>query len=495
VILTVDVGTSATKVALWGRDGLVALAGRSIPTTHPEPGWSEQDPRAWWASVVAACDEVNAQAPTAFGSVDAVGCTGARQTFALVDATGDPLGSGIVWSDRRASAEATALVRRLGERDRGGPGMPLDAASVSAKIAWLATHDRDRLRASTWILTPRDLVVWRLTGAVATDPTMASSSGLYDVDGHLMEAVAGEAAGRLARVVPSDQVTGKLTEPAASQLGLTAGIPVVIGAGDRPCEVLGTGATDSSPMVSWGTTANVSVPVGDRPVEVPGGVVVSRGANGGWLLEGGLSSAGSFVAWLGRLTGRSGDELATLAGQSPPGARGLVATPWLEGARAPWWEQEAGAAFVGLQSAHDVPDLARAVFESVAWEVERCLEAICSRQPGGPGVTRLALTGAGASTPVWREVLTAVTGLPARCRRSGQAASMGAAMLAAAAVGVEMSLDVVDPVDVDIEPNPSMTLDYSARRQQVDRVASSLIDLARASTVAPSVETGDPTCG
>jgi sugar (pentulose or hexulose) kinase len=145
-----------------------------------------------------------------------------------------------------------------------------------------------------------------------------------------------------------------------------------------------------------------------------------------------------------------------------------------------------------------VADLARAVFESVAWEVERCLEAICARQPRGPGVTRLALTGAGASTPVWREVLTAVTGLPARCRRSGQAASMGAAMLAAAAVGVEMSLDVVDPVDVDVEPILSMTLDYSARRQQGDRVASSLIDLARASTGAPSarsVETGDPTCG
>ncbi len=154
---------------------------------------------------------------------------------------------------------------------------------------------------------------------------------------------------------------------------------MVIGAGDRACEVLGSGATESCPMVSWGTTANLSVPLDRRPAEVPRGVVLSRSASGGWLLEGGLSAAGSLLDWLGRLTGHSPGTLAEWAAQSPPGARGVIASPWLEGARAPWWREDATVGFVGLQAAHGPGDLARAAFEAVAWEVQRCLEVAFDR--------------------------------------------------------------------------------------------------------------------
>ena len=75
-------------------------------------------------------------------------------------------------------------------------------------------------------------------------------------------------------------------------------------------------------MVSWGTTANVSVPVQERPVPAPVGAVVTRAADGGWFLEGGLSAAGSFLAWLGRLLDRSTEELGRLAAESGPGACG-----------------------------------------------------------------------------------------------------------------------------------------------------------------------------
>ena len=125
--------------------------------------------------------------------------------------------------------------------------------------------------------------------------------------------------GKLPSVVPSDTVIGHLKAVPGAELGLRPGTPVVIGAGDRQCEVLGSGASEECPMVSWGTTANVSVPVHERPVPSPAGAVVTRGANEGWLLEGGLSAAGSFLAWLGRLLDRPVDELAARAAKSPPG--------------------------------------------------------------------------------------------------------------------------------------------------------------------------------
>ena len=115
MILTIDFGTTVTKVGIWGESGLAALARSELTSTHPQMGWTEQDPLRWWTTVVIACAEARAQAPEAFGAVDVVACSGARQTFVPVTAQGDPVGKGILWSDRRASAEARQLAERMGE--------------------------------------------------------------------------------------------------------------------------------------------------------------------------------------------------------------------------------------------------------------------------------------------------------------------------------------------------------------------------------------------
>lgn len=501
MILTVDLGTSVTKAMLWDAGGLVARAGVGVETLRPRPRWLEQDPSAWWSSLTEACAELRARAGDRFEAVDVVGCTGTRQSVVLADAAGAPLGPAIIWSDRRAELEAERLAAALGgEQVFSRTGVPLEAGSVAAKIAWLADSGADRLGASAWVLTPRDFLAWRLTGEVVTDPTMASRSGLYDLDGRVVDELAGAAGSKLAPVVPSDAVSGRLQPDAAAALGLVAGTPVVIGAGDRACEVLGSGASESSPMVSWGTTANVSLPLDVRPTVRPPGMVLSRGAGGGsvgggWLLEGGLSAAGSFLAWLGRLAGRGEltsselSELADLASQSPPGARGVVATPWLDGARAPWWDHRAGAAFTGLHSDHGLADLVRAAFESVAREVVRCLEVMVVRQPIAPPLAGLAAGGSGAAEAVWLEVLTGVTGLAVTGRRSGQAASAGAALLAARAVGMEFNLDTADPVDRRVVPDPAAVRRYSDGWAQAQRVAAAVIDLT-GSDAAPGPADG-----
>ncbi len=493
MILTFDFGTSVTKAGLWGPDGVTALVGSPVTTSHPAPGWSEQQPSSWWASLADACARLRAMVPSALSSVDVVGLTGARQSIALADAEGAPLGGAILWSDQRATSEAEVLARTPAPPDGAegaGSWVPLDAGSVAAKVAWLSVHDRERLEASAWLLAPRDLMAFWLTGTVATDPTMASRSGLYDDDGEVVGTLAGMAATKLAPVVPSDQVTGRLSGPAAGALGLLQGTPVVIGAGDRACEVLGSGSEEACPMASWGTTANVSLPVAARPDRLPHGLVVSGAAQGGWLLEGGLSAGGSLLAWLGGITGRSPEELTALASTSPPGAQGAAATPWLDGARAPWWRPTARTALVGLSSSHGLADLARAMVESVAWDLLRCLEAMAERRPTGPAVSGLALAGGGSSIEVWLDALTGITGLPVRCRRSGQAASAGAALLAARAVGIPLELDAMDPVVRRVDPTPEVTGHYRGQRARIEQVAASVIGLQP----DPSPAGGSP-CG
>jgi xylulokinase len=477
MILTVDFGTSVTKVGLWGEDGLVTLARSELATHYPQPGWTEQDPLRWWTTVVIACAEARAQAPKEFGQVEVVSCSGARQTFVPLTAQGDPIGRGILWSDHRAAATARALAERMGGDDvnRARTGIPLDAGAVAAKLAWLAENEPGRLEGADMILSPRDLVIFRMTDQVVTDATFASRSGLYDFDGNVVRELAGPALGKLPSVVPSDSVVGALKPVPGAELGLKPGIPVVIGAGDRQCEVLGSGASEERPMVSWGTTANVSVPVQERPVPSPAGAVVTRGADGGWVLEGGLSTAGTFLAWLGKVVGRTPDELARMAAESPPGARGVYAVPWLDGARAPWWRDDARAGFMGLGASHDVNDLARAVVESVAWDVLRVMEVVTVGRLGGSTAEGVTLGGSGTNLPVWVDILTSVLGMPATRHRSGEAASAGAALLAGKALGMGLTLDRLDPVTAVIEPDLAAVEVYRELRPRIDHVAHSVL--------------------
>ncbi len=493
MILTVDFGTTVTKVGLWGDSGLTTMARAEVATVQSQAGWAEQDPLRWWTTLVIACAEARAHAAAAFATVDAVTFSGARQTFVPVTSRGEPIGKAIMWSDHRAASEARALAERMGGDDivRARTGIPLDAGAVAAKLAWLAEHEPERLDAADIILSPRDFVVFRLTDQVVTDITFASRSGLYDFDGNAVRELAGPALGKLPSVVPSATVVGNLKSVPAAELGLRPGTPVVIGAGDRQCEVLGSGSSEDHPMVSWGTTGNVSVPVHERPVPSPAGAVVTRAADGGWLLEGGLSAAGSFLDWLGRLLGRTQTEMAQLAAQSVPGARGVVAVPWLDGARAPWWRDDARAGFVGLGATHGAADLARAVMEAVAWDVLRVMEVVTVGRLGGSAAEGVTLGGVGSGLPIWVEVLTSVLGVPARRQRSGEAASAGAALLAGQALGMGLTLEQLDPSQPAIEPDPGAVEVYRRLRPTVDHVAEAVIAATdtRPNAMAASVST------
>ena len=456
-ILTIDLGSSATKAALWSEEGLVAAARSPVRIEHPHPGWAEQDPEEWWTSTVAACAKLPDDERL---KVDAVGFSTQRETFVPVTTGGDPIGRAILWSDRRATDEAA----RLDPDFQVLTGVVPDAGTVAAKVAWMRAHDPERLDGKRWILGPRDLVAFRLTGRAVTDTSVASRTGLIAFDG------AGfDGADLLPEIVgPMTIVGASLSEPSAA-LGLRSGTRIVAGAGDRGCEVLGVAATTARPMVSWGTVAGVSVPIGHVPPAIPG-IVVSRGALGGYVMESDLSAAGSALDWLGKITGRRPEELASEADDIDAGAGGLLALAWLGGARAPWWEPRAGLTFAGLSPAHSAAHLARALIEGVAFDAVRCLDRTA------PDAVELSLAGGGASMPLWRRVLSGVANRAVIARRRGEAASAGAAIVTARAIGSELDPDRLDPVEAHERPFDSDVVAYADLRMRHEMVARATID-------------------
>jgi xylulokinase len=474
LLLTIDLGTSATKVALWDAGGMVARGRAAIPTVTPEPGRAEQDPEDWWHSIATATAEARAEARDRWHDIAGIAFSAARETVVPVADDGSAIGTAIIWSDRRARLEADELAAGHGGPDgyRLRTGVVSDAGTTAAKVLWLQAQEPERFAAARWLLAPRDFVVRRLTGETVSDPTMASRTGLYAITGEALPEVGADITSRLAPVVPSASVVGTVTCAAAEACGVRADVPVILGAGDRACEVLGSAATDSTPMVSWGTTANVSVPVDAVPVPVPEGIVVSSGALGGHILEAGLSAAGAGVAWLEQLTGLTPVELAEAAASSPPGARGVVAVPWLNGARAPWWHPGAPAALVNLSTGHSRGDVARAFYEAVAFEACRALDAL-DIDP----LDSIGAVGGGVASSLWVELLAATTGVPVNLRRSGEAASAGACLIGAAALGLDMVVDRINPLVSCTRADDVDRARYAELRPLSDRVAGGIMGL------------------
>jgi xylulokinase len=456
-ILTIDLGTSATKAVLWSGDGPIAIGRAGVEVDHPRAGWVEQDPEEWWTSTLVACEQLPSEERK---KVDAVGFSTQRDTFVPVTTAGKPVGRAITSADRRATEEAAGL----GEDFHVLTGVVSDAGSVAAKVAWIRRHEPDRLSGGQrWIFGPRDLVAFRLTGRGITDASVASRTGLIALDGAGLDG-----AELLPEIVGPQTIIGDVLPAVAATLGVRAGTPVVAGAGDRACEVLGVAATTARPMVSWGTVAGVCVPVGHVPAPDPG-IVVSRGALGGYVMEADLSSAGSALEWLGRLTAHSPDELARQADDVDAGAGGLLALAWLGGARAPWWEARAGLTFVGLSPMHTAAHLARALVEGVAFDAARCLDR------AAPDAVELSLAGAGGSMPLWRRVLAGVANRPVVARTHGEAASAGAAIVAGRAIGSDLDLDRLDPVSNREQPFDSDVVAYGDLRMRHEMVARATV--------------------
>ena len=218
------------------------------------------------------------------------------------------------------------------------------------------------------------------------------------------------------------------------------------------------------------------------PVDaLPAVAQVSR-TDDGFLVEAGLAAAGSAFEWLAGMTGRSVDTLWDSAASAPPGADGVRVFPWFSGARAPHWQADATAAVTGLRTGHSPAALARALVEGVAFDVARSLELLDA------GGRELVVTGGGASNPTWRAILAAVTDRRVVVRRSAEAASVGARILAARARRERVAADTVNPVVTTLEPDPADRAIYAALRPAADRHVGAL--LRRATATARSE--GDP---
>ena len=427
-LVGLDVGTSAVKAIAIAPDGTVlARAEAGYPLSTPRPGWSEQDPELWWGAAALAQEQLGVP------DVAGIGLSGQMHGLVALDEADRVIRPALLWNDQRTAAQCAAIEERVGrERLIALTGNRALTGFTAPKLLWLRDEEPDSYARIARVMLPKDLVRLRLTGEHATDVTDASGTLLFDV----------------ARREWSDAVLDALDLPAAflppalessAVSGHTpGGVPVAAGAGDQAAGALGVGvvAAGGAASIVLGTSGVVFGALPAFAADSRGRVQAAcHAVPATWHVMGVMLSAAGSLQWL-RDTIAPGvpfDVLVAEAAAWPPGAEGLLFLPYLAGERAPHADPDARGAFTGLALRHDRGALVRAVLEGVAHGLREILDLL--RELGvRPELGRVS--GGGARSDLWLEILASVLDLPLERTAVEEGAAYGAALLGGVAAGI-----------------------------------------------------------
>ena len=443
--LGVDIGTSGVKAIIVAPDGEVtASATAPLTLESPEPGWAEQDPGAWWRATVSAVRDVVAVADR---GVAAVGLSGQMHSSVFLDGAGEVIRPALLWCDGRTTAECREITERAGgeARLREWVRNPALEGFTLPKVLWLRAHEPAAWDRLGTVLLAKDFIRYRLTGELATEPSDASGTLMFDPaagqwSADMLAAVDVPAA-LLPPVGGSSEVLGRVTAAAAEATGLPEGTPVVGGGADNACGAAGVGAVAPGEAVaSWGTSGTVLAPVSAPHVD-PGlrAHTFAHVAPDTWYIMGVVLSAGGAFAWYRDRFGAgapAGPDPSTAlndeAAAAPRGSAGLTFLPYLQGERTPHRDAAARGAFLGMSLAHDRTHLTRAVLEGICFAMRDSLEIL---RELGLAPDHLLLTGGGAKSPFIRTLQAEIYGLPVTTVNREEGPAYGAALLAAVGVG------------------------------------------------------------
>ena len=465
-ILAYDFGTGGIKAALFDDAGnCVRDAFSAYGTLYPAQGMHEQRPADWWRAV-----EESTRALGDLSSVSAIGISGHSLGVVPVDADGRLLRETVpIWSDSRASAEAAGFGADDAWYLKTGCGFPPALYSVF-KMMWFRAHEPEWFSRAACFLGTKDWVNFKLTGALATDNSYASGTGVYDLSARAYDASLVARSGLdpslFPKIVPSTHVIGEVLPSVAADLGLPPGVKVVAGGVDNSCMALGAGAwREGRAYCSLGSSAWIAVS-GSRPVldARTRPYVFDHVVPGQYASALAIFSAGTSYSWLRGVLASDYAEMDRLAEEAGPGAHGLIFNPSLAGGSSLDVSPEMRGAFVNLDLSHTRGDMARAVMEGVAFGLKSALDEL-ARQTAV--ASPLLLVGGGAKAPLPRRVYADVFNLAVLKDPIGQqCAALGAAALAGVGTGAWKGFEVVDEArgagEV-TEPDASAVRFYAAR--------------------------------
>ncbi|CAN5722875.1 FGGY-family carbohydrate kinase [soil metagenome] len=479
LIISLDSSTTAVKAIAWDATGRAVAEGRATyPILQPDPTWYEQDAEQWWFGACAALRQCVGQIDLC--QVEALGITHQRESFVPVDQTGRPMRNGILWLDERSRAQVKTLEQRFG-RDalHKLTGKPPAMTPSLFKLVWLIEHEPDVVKRAHKFLDVHAFLVYHLTGAFRTSTACADPMGLVDMANHCWAEELIQALGlrldQFAECVPPGAIIGAISQRAAAATGLPVGLPVVAGAGDGQCAGLGANVTGPGRAYLNLGTAVVSGAFSTTYVADRAFRTLNAPIAGAYFLEtvlkGGVFTVGWFVekfasdlrALASEQRGSAEMQLERMAAKVPPGALGLMLVPYWNNVMNPYWDPAASGITIGWTGAHGREHFYRAILEGVAFEQRLVGDAMM--QAIGQPFSEYVVMGGGSRSDLWLQIVADVTGVSVVRSTTTEATCLGAAILAAAAIGwysdINHAADQMTGIRDRFTPNPATQAIYS----------------------------------
>jgi xylulokinase len=465
VYLGLDLGTSGLRAILTDDTGAVtAQAEAAFDVSHPKPGWSEQDPKAWIRACETTVAAIRAEAPEAFAALRGIGLSGHMHGATLIDASDDVLRPCILWNDTRSTKEAAALDAAPGMRDITGnivfPGF------TAPKLAWVKAHEPEVFDRVAKVLLPKDYLRLWLTGEYISDLSDSAGTAWLDVGARDWSAEAlnhgGMRRDQMPSLVEGSAPGGNLRKELLSDWGLTNPVVVAGGAGDNAAAACGIGALGNGMgFVSLGTSG-VLMTGRDSYAPKPDSAVHSfcHAVPDRWYQMGVVLAATDSLNWFSRAVGDSPANLANALPETANGPSSATFLPYLSGERTPHNDAAIRGAFLGLDVGMGQTDLTRAVMEGVSFALRDSAEALKST---GASFDTLFAVGGGTRSRFWLTTLANTLDLPLSRPAAGElGAALGAARLAICAHTGADPADVMTPPDVAevIEPHADLRRAY-----------------------------------
>jgi xylulokinase len=435
-MLGIDLGTSSVKVIVLDTQGrTLSVSKGNYKVMAPLPGWAESDPSAWWRATVSTVQAAVTQAPQ--DTITAIGLSGQMHGIVPTNKEGQPTRAALLWADTRAEAELaryqalpTSMLERLAN--------PLVPGMAGPLLCWLADHEATSYQATRWALQPKDWLRLCLTDSIATDPSDASATLLYDLpaDRWADDVIAALSLKRdlFAPISQSGVLAGTLSARAAEALGLSPGLPVATGAADTAAAALGTGLLAPGPIqLTLGTGAQLVQLCSEPRADPTWRTHLYRSADeANWYTMAAVQNAGLALDWARHTLGASWDDVYASADLVAPGAEGLTFLPYLTRERAHHRNPHSSGAFLGMRIDHQREHLLHAALEGVAFGIRVALEAL----PEASKAATLRLAGGGSVHPAWRQMLADVLGKELVTVDTLAASARGAALLGGIATGI-----------------------------------------------------------
>lgn len=446
-IMALDLGTTSCRCIIFDKNGRICSAAQKEFTQYfPQPGWVEHDAEEIWATQTGLMYEAMSKIDITINEIAGIGITNQRETTVLWDKeTGRPVHKAIVWQCRRTAGYCDEL-KKLGMAEffRSKTGLVLDAYFSATKLRWLldnAIGARERAEKGELLFgTVDSWIIWKLTGGKVhvTDYSNASRTMLFNI--HTLKWDE-----EILRVLKIPQQILPEVKPSSHVYGYTDSklfgreVPIAGAGGDQQCALFGQTCFERGEVKNtYGTGGFMLMNTGTAPVNSHNGLVttIAWGVDNKveYALEGSIFVAGAAVQWLRDELGliRDAAESEVLA-KSVPDANGCYVVPAFVGLGAPYWDQYARGAIVGLTRGVNRNHIVRATLESIAYQVNDVLMAM--QEDSGMPITSLRVDGGACDNDFLMQFQADILNTPVVRPYCIETTAMGAAYLAGLAVG------------------------------------------------------------